>query len=375
MASSYYDILGVSKDADINEIKKAYRKLAHQYHPDKNPGDKESEAKFKEINNAYQTLSDPQKRQQYDQFGGDPGKYASSGGQGGFGDFPGGGGFDFNFGSQAGFDDLNDVFESFFGGQGGFGGRSSRSRKQTSRRKGVNLEMDLELTLEEASTGIEKEFKVSHNITCKHCSGEGNEPGTEVKTCPTCKGSGRVYQRMQTFFGVVQQETQCPTCEGFGKVFEKACSICKGKGFTKESEDVRVKIPAGIDTGDRIRVSGKGEAGYRGSEPGDLYLNIHLKKHKTLERRGVDIHSQVEVSIFDLLLGSKVDVYTVKGEVEVKIPELTSPGTKLRLKDKGMPKLNASQVGDHYLEIQVKMPKSLNKDQRLILQKLQSEVK
>jgi molecular chaperone DnaJ len=382
MAQSYYEILGVERNASVADIKKAYRKLAHQYHPDKNPGDKEAEAKFKEVNNAYQTLSDPQKRTQYDQFGGDPGKYAGGGPGGGAGGFNGGfsgfqnSGFDFNFGGVSGgqFEDINDVFETFFGGGAGRSSRGGRG-KTSSRRKGIDLEMDIELTLEEASHGVEKEFTVKHNITCTHCSGEGNEPGTNSKTCPTCKGSGRVYQRMQTFFGVVQQETQCPTCEGFGKVFEQACTVCHGKGFTEEKEQVGVKIPAGIDSGDRIRVSGKGQAGYRGSDPGDLYLNVHIAKHQELERRGTDIYSTVEIPFVDILLGTQIDVYTVHGELEVKVPELTNPGTKLRLKEKGMPKLNSGHVGDHFVEVKVKLPKKLTKDQKTILQKLRTEIK
>jgi molecular chaperone DnaJ len=369
MAKDLYEVLGVSKDADIAQIKKAYRTLAHKYHPDKNPDNKDAEAKFKEVNSAYQVLGDPQKRAQYDQMG-------SVGGNGGFGGFPGVGnqGFDFNFGGGRGFEDLNDVFETFFGGA--TTGARRGGTKTSSRRKGIDIEMDLKLTLEEAAMGVDKEFDLKHNVVCDHCGGEGNEPGTKFKSCPTCKGNGKVYQRIQTFFGVVQQETVCPTCQGHGKVFEQACSICAGDGYRVKTETVKVKIPAGIDTGDRIRVSGKGQAGYRGSLAGDLYLLVEIQNHPSLTRDGLDIYTEVEVTYLDVLLGASVDIDTVYGKMEVKVPELTKPGTKLRIKAKGMPKLNnTSQVGDQFVKINVKMPAKLNKEQTAILQKLRSELK
>lgn len=207
-------------------------------------------------------------------------------------------------------------------------------------------------------------------------AGEGNEPGTKFKSCPTCKGNGKVFQRMQTFFGVVQQETVCPTCEGHGKVFEKACSVCAGDGYRVKTETIKVKIPAGIDSGDRIRVTGKGQAGYRGSEPGDLYLLVNIGKHVSLQRDGLDIYTEVNVPYLDVLLGTSVDVDTVYGKMEVKVPELTKPGTKLRIKGKGMPKLNnPSQVGDQFIKVNVKMPSKLKKEQIAILQKLRTELK
>jgi len=383
MAQDYYSTLGVSRDSNTDDIKKAYRKLAHQYHPDKNPGNKEAEEKFKEINNAYQVLGDTQKRAQYDRFGVDPttnagGPGAGFGGFEGFSGFGGNaGGVQFDFGSNGNaspFEDLNDVFETFFGGNNFAGGRS-RSGATSSRKKGIDLEMDLELTLEESAKGVDKSFSLKHKMNCEHCSGKGNEPGSKVKTCPTCKGSGRVYQRVQTFFGVVQQEQTCPTCEGVGQIYEEKCKVCGGKGYNEKTEQIEVKIPVGVDSGDRIRVSGKGQAGYKGSTPGDLYLNINIKANPKLKREGQNITSTIEVDYFQLLLGTSVSVYTVWGEVEMKIPPLTNPENKLKLKDKGMPKLNNSQnLGDHIVEIKVKMPKKLSTKQQNTLQKLQEEL-
>jgi len=354
-----YQLLGVSKDASQDEIKKAYRKLAHQYHPDKNPDNKESETKFKEINNAYEVLGDAQKRQNYDRFGNS--ENSAGPGPGGF---AGGQEFNFNNGGSP-FEDLNDVFESFFGS--GFGGTRNNT-KTTSRQKGVDIEMQLQITLEESASGVEKTFQYKHNTICKHCSGKGHEPGTKVTTCPTCRGNGRVYQRMETIFGTIQQETTCPTCAGVGKIFEKACSVCDGKGYNQEVEELDIKVPVGVDTGDRVRVTGKGQAGYQGSQSGDLYLIIQVTANKNLIRDGQDIISTIEINYFDLLLGISIDAYTVWGTVEVEIPALTSPEGKLRIKGKGMPKLNNSNVkGDHFLKIKVKMPEKLSTQQKEVL--------
>ena len=385
MAQDYYAILGVEKTANTDDIKKAYRKLAHQFHPDKNPGNKEAESKFKEINNAYQVLGDQQKRQQYDRFGNDPSN--SSGGQSGqnpfegYGGGPGGQGgvqFDFNFGSGGSpFEDLNDVFENLFG-TGGFSNDSKQSRgrnSNTSRRKGVDLEMDLNLTLEEAANGINKPIKLKHNVTCKHCHGDGAEPGSKVKTCPTCKGSGRVYRRVQTFFGIVQQESGCPTCNGNGKVFDKVCTVCTGKGFTSTVEDLEIKIPVGIETSNRIRVPGKGQAGYQGSQAGDLFLNITILNHKILVRDGENTSCDVEINYFDLLLGKTVDIYTVWGEMELTIPQFTNPENKLRIKNQGMPRLNNQTIrGDHFVKLKVQMPKKLSKEEISVLQKISDKL-
>ena len=366
MAQDFYETLGVSKTASAEEIKKAYRKLAHQYHPDKNPDNKEAEEKFKVINNAYETLSDPKKRSSYDRFGSD--RYGqvppNAGGQNGQGF-----GFDFNFNDGSPFDDLNDVFEQMFG----FGG-GRRNAGGESRRNGVNIERDIELTLEEIANGVTKNFSYSHNATCDKCSGQGNEPGTDFKTCHTCKGAGRVFTRQSTIFGVIQQESVCPTCRGTGKEFIKACTKCTGKGFIQVNEELQIPIPVGVNDGQKIKVSGKGEAGYRGSTPGDLLLNVRVRKHPSLSRKEENIESELEINVFDLLLGCRRDVYTVWGEVEVEIPPLTAPDGKLRLKAQGMPRINnPASRGDHYINIRPKMPKTLNSEQIQMLEQVRNK--
>ncbi|MEM1312693.1 MAG: molecular chaperone DnaJ [Patescibacteria group bacterium] len=366
--SDLYETLGVQKNATQDEIKKAYRKLAHKYHPDKNPNNKEAESKFKEINNAYEVLGDSSKRQNYDRMGpsfSQNGGFNQSG-EAGFGNF-GGVQFDFGNASQAGgFDDLNDVFETFFGSS--FGSKRSSKNKAASRQKGVDIDMKLHISLEEAATGINKTFKYKHKISCKHCSGKGYEPGSKVTTCPTCNGVGKVYQRVETFFGTIQQETVCPTCNGVGKKFEQACRVCGGKGYNEETEELEITVPVGIDKGDKIRVSGKGQAGYLGSQPGDLYLIVDIENHRSLQRTGQDINSSVEINYLDLLLGVKMDIYTVWGDVEITIPEMTNPEGKLRLKGQGMPKLNnPGNKGDHYVKLKIKMPDKLSKDEKSTL--------
>lgn len=361
--SDLYQVLGVNKDASADEIKKAYRKLAHKYHPDKNQGDKELETKFKEVNNAYEVLGDVKKRANYDKFG------AAEGPFGGMGSGNGAGGFDGFSGSvnmsDFGFDGISDVFEAFFGGGGSpFG---NRNEKQATRR-GIDLESVINITLEEAASGITKKIEHKHNVKCDICDGLGFEKGSGVKSCGTCHGKGRVYQRVQTIFGVVQQEVVCPTCEGLGKIYEKKCSKCTGKGFNRISEELEIKIPPGVSTGDRIRVSGKGEAGYKGSGAGDLYLAINILPHKLFKRENLDISSIAEIDYLDLLLGTKLEVATVWGNVEINVPELTAPDGKLRLKNQGMPKLNNSTTkGDHYLNIKVKMPTKLSEKQKELI--------
>lgn len=373
-----YEVLGVPKNATQEEIKKAYRKLAHKHHPDKNSGDKASETKFKEINNAYEVLGDDKKRSNYDRFGDNAQNMNFGGGQGpggfGFGD---GVQFDFGQGGNGGFDDLNDVFESFFGsGFGASNQKRTRSRNSASRMKGVDIEMIMELTLEESAKAVKKTFSYNHNVTCDNCNGKGHEPGSKVQNCTTCKGQGKVYQRVETIFGVIQQETQCPTCEGLGKIYDKKCRICIGKGYNQNTEELEVEIPVGVDNDDKVRVSGKGEAGYRGSESGDLYLIIRIISHKQLIREQQNITSTIEIGYFDLLLGSRIDVYTVWGEVEVQIPPMTNPEGKLRLKGQGMPALNnPSNKGDHYIKLKIKMPEKLTNDQSEILMKIRDTIK
>jgi molecular chaperone DnaJ len=364
---NFYQILGVSKNATQEEIKKAYRKLAHQYHPDKNQGDKVAEEKFKTVNRAYETLSDQKKRESYDRFGSDrygqvPPSGQSQSNGGGFG-------FDFNFSEGSPFEDLNDVFEQMFG----FGSNGRRASGDSSRRNGVNIEREIELTLEDVSGGVTKTFSYTHNATCQHCQGKGNEPGTDFKTCHTCKGGGRIFTRQSTIFGVIQQESICPTCMGTGKEYIKACSKCQGKGFNSVTEELEIPIPVGVNDGQKIKITGKGEAGYRGSASGDLLLSVKLKKHPSLTRDGDNIYSDLEINVFDLMIGTRRDIYTVWGEVEVEIPPLTAPDGKLRLKSQGMPKWNNPQVkGDHYINIKPKMPKKLSTEQIQILTQIKN---
>ena len=353
--SNYYDLLGVQKSASPDEIKKAYRKMAHQYHPDKTSGDKVAEVKFKEVNNAYEVLSDPQKKSQYDKYGSvNPNSGAGGfGGQGGFG----GGGSPFE-GMDFGFDDgvnINDFINSFFNQQGGR--QQGRGQQRSSRAKGVDIEVGIELTLEEIAAGSPKTFDLKHNTVCKHCVGKGFEPHSRVSECKTCNGQGKVFQRYQTLFGMVQQEIVCPDCEGRGKIFETKCTDCKGQGYSQEVEPIKIEIPVGISQNERIRIRGKGEAGYRGSESGDLFLVVQVAEHAEFERDGTTIYSNLEMDYFDFILGTKRIVNTVWGELEVSVPPNTNPDSKLKIKEKGLPKLNNTKVrGDHILKLIVKMP-------------------
>lgn len=366
MATNYYDILGVDKTASTDEIKKAYRKLAHKYHPDKNPGDAESEKKFKELNNAYEVIGDAKKRSQYDQFGS---VGSQSGGFSGFGGFGQGvGGFDPSQFGMGGQDfGVEDIFESIFGGNPFGGGQS----KQNPRTRGVDLEVNMRIDLEDAAKGGKKTFKHTHSIKCEACEGKGYEKGSARKQCHTCNGRGSVYQRVQTIFGVVQQEMTCPTCKGKGVTYDKTCKVCKGKGAHQETEDITIDIPAGISSGQRLKVIGKGEVGYQGSIPGDLYINIIINESNKFKRNGLDVESNAEINIFDLIIGTKMEVDTVWGRFEIQIPPLTNPNKKLKLKGQGMPKLNQPNIkGDHNINITSIMPKKLTKTEMDAIKKI-----
>jgi molecular chaperone DnaJ len=367
MTADYYEILGVSRTASQDEIKKAYRKMAHKYHPDKNQGNPELEAKFKEANNAYEVLGDAQKRANYDRFGHNFSNVNNAGQGFGFDGVQ----FDFqDFAGQAG--GFEDVFESFFGG----GFSKKRRGEQTSvRSRGIDIEMPIDLTLEDIAQGAKKTVEFEHKVKCDHCTGNGAEPGTKLKVCPTCKGKGRVYNRVETIFGVIQQEAICPTCEGDGKIPEKNCKVCTGKGYTSKIELLEIEVPVGVSSGDRIKVTGKGQAGYKGSDAGDLFLKVNQKSHDKLRREGIDIYSVTEINYLDFILGTKIDVYTVWGEVEVQVPRFTNPEGKLRLREQGMPKLNnPGKRGDHYIELKIRMPKELDSGDMITLAEIRSKL-
>ena len=350
----YYEILGVPKDASADEIKKAFRKLAVQYHPDKEGGD---ESKFKEINEAYEVLKDTSKRQRYDQFG-----HAGVGGNGGaaggnpFEGFQGfnGQNINFDFGDTGG---LGDIFGSFFGG-----GQSRQGR-----RRGQDVAANVTLGFEEAIFGTEKELSVHLDDLCSHCKGSGAEPGYDLKTCETCKGSGQVNRVMNTMFGQIQQATVCPTCEGRGKVPEKPCTVCHGKGVERKHQAVKLKIPAGIDDGATIRLNGRGEA-MRGGEKGDLYVNIRVKPHKKFTREGDLILSDEHIDMVTAALGGEITVETVDGELTMKIPAGTQSGTDFKLSNHGVFHLRGDGRGAHIVTIHVDTPTKLSKKQKELLQ-------
>jgi molecular chaperone DnaJ len=367
MPADFYEVLGVSRTASQDDIKKAYRKMAHKYHPDKNQGNPELEAKFKEANNAYEVLGDASKRANYDRFGHNFSNVNNAGAGFGFDGVQ----FDFeDFAGQGG--GFEDVFESFFGG--GFS-RKRGGEKTSVRSRGIDIEMVIDLSLEDIAQGSKKTVEFEHKVKCDHCGGNGAEPGTTLKTCDTCKGKGRVFNRVETIFGVIQQESVCPTCAGEGKIPEKSCKVCSGKGFSSKVETLEIEVPVGVSQGDRIKVSGKGQAGYKGSEAGDLFLRVNQLPNDKLRRDGVDIYSVTEINYLDFLLGTKVDVYTVWGEVEVQVPRFTNPEGKLRLREQGMPKLNnANKKGDHYIELKIIMPKELDSKDMITLAEIRSKL-
>ncbi len=348
----YYETLGVSKDASADEIKKAFRKLAVKYHPDKEGG---SEAKFKEINEAYEVLKDSSKRQRYDQFG-HAGVGGNAGGTGGGSPFEGFQGFNsqninFDFG------DLGDIFGNFFGG-----GAQGQQRS----RRGQDVAVNVTLGFDEAIFGAEKEISVTLDDTCSHCKGSGAEPGHGLKTCQTCKGSGQVNRVMNTMFGQIQQAAVCPTCEGRGKVPEKTCSVCHGKGVERKHQTVKLKVPAGIDDGATVRLNGRGEA-TRGGEKGDLYINVRVKPHKKFTREGDLILSDENIGMVTAALGGEIDVDTVDGELTMKVPAGTQSGTDFKLSDHGVPHLRGDGRGAHIVTIHVDTPTKLSKKQKDLL--------
>jgi len=352
--TDYYKTLGVDKSASQDDIKKAFRKKAHEHHPDKGNG---NEAKFKEVSEAYQTLKDENKRRQYDQFG--------SSQAGGFGGQQGGqaGGFNqgnvhFDFGNMG---DLGDMFGSFFGGsaQGGQG------RRQTQR--GSDIEVILEIDFKESVFGVEKTLSLKKRVVCGKCKGDGAEPGSKVTTCKSCGGKGKTTKVQQTILGNFQTEAICSDCHGEGKKVDQKCTNCGGDGVEQGEEKIKVKIPAGIEYGQSIRLSGKGEPSPKGMA-GDLYLKIKVKKDARFERAGDDVNGQYHLSIKQAVLGDKIQVETVDGEVTLKIPEGTQSHTKFRLRDHGVPHLRARGRGDHIVQVIIDIPKKVSKGQKKALE-------
>ncbi|MDD4351583.1 MAG: molecular chaperone DnaJ [Candidatus Gracilibacteria bacterium] len=354
----YYEILGVAKAASDDEIKKAYRKLSKQHHPDVNK-EKGAEAKFKEINEAYQVLSDKQKRTAYDQFGhaGAQGFNGAGGGAQGF-DFSG---FDFGGGG------FGDIFENFFGG--GFGGGRSNSRTGGPRRGG-DLEIQINISFEEAVFGTSKELSITKAAVCDHCKGNGAEPGTKIKECATCGGSGRVKRTQNTVLGQIVTSTTCPDCRGQGKINEQDCTKCHGQKRVRAAEDIKFNIPAGVDDGSTIRLAGKGEAGVDGGSTGDLYVTILVSPSKQFKRQGYDIVSDLKISVPQAVLGDEIEIKTIYGDVQMKVPAGIESGKVLRIKDKGVQKVNSTQKGDHLVRITVDIPKKLSKAEKELYENL-----
>ena len=352
----YYEVLGVSKSADATEIKKAYRKLALKYHPDKNPGDKEAEEKFKEAAEAYDVLSNEEKKRRYDQFG-----HAGVGGagQGGFG---GGMSMDDIF-SQFG-----DIFGSFggFSGFGGFGG--GRSARRVNR--GTNLRVKVKMHLQEIATGIEKKIKVKKYVACQHCNGTGAKDGKSYSTCSTCKGSGQVTRVQNTILGAMQTTSTCPTCEGEGKIINEKCTFCNGEGVLMSEEVISINIPAGVGEGMQLSLSGKGNAARRGGVNGDLIVLIEEEEHPELVREGNDLLYNVFIGYPEAVLGETVEIPTIEGKVKVKIEAGTQPGKILRLRGKGLPDVNGYGKGDLLAKVNVWIPKNLSKDERKLVEKM-----
>ncbi|MDY4027972.1 MAG: molecular chaperone DnaJ [Butyrivibrio crossotus] len=343
----YYEVLGVSKDADEAAIKKAYRVLAKKYHPDTNPGDKEAEAKFKEASEAYAVLSDPQKRQQYDQFG--HAAFENGGGAGGAG------GFDFG--------DMGDIFGDIFGDL--FGGGRTRRGGGSGPAKGANILASVKLTFKEAIFGCEKELDLNLKDTCTKCNGSGAKPGTSPVTCSKCGGSGQVVMTQQSLFSMVRNVTVCPDCKGKGKIIKEKCPDCYGTGYISNRKKIKVSIPAGIDNGQRVRLAGKGEPGINGGERGDILVEVSISRDPVFERQDMNIYSTVPISFADAALGNTIRIATVDGEVEYDVKPGTQTDTKVRLRGKGVPSIRNSQVrGDHYVTLVVKVPEKLTEEQR-----------
>ena len=359
----YYEVLGVQKGATEEEIKKAYKKMARKYHPDLNPGDKDAEEKFKEVNEAYEVLSDSEKKARYDQFGFagvDPNFGAGAGGWGG-----GAGGAGFDFG------DLGDIFGSFFGG--GFGGGQAR-RNPNAPQRGESIRMNLTISFEEAAFGCEKELELDRYESCETCHGSGAAPGTSPETCPDCGGSGVVQTRRQTPMGVFASTAPCSRCGGRGKIIKEPCKDCRGSGMVRRRRKIQASVPAGIDNGQTISIRGQGHAGKNGGPAGDLLVTITVRPHELFRREGTSVLCEAPITFPQAVLGAELEIPSIDGKVKYDIPEGTQSGTTFRLKGKGIPALNGRGRGDQYVTVYIETPRNLNREQKEALKKFAEAV-
>jgi molecular chaperone DnaJ len=367
MAKDLYEVLGIARGATDAEIKSAYRKLALKFHPDKNKGDKEAEQKFKEINVAYEVLSDKKKRQQYDTFG-SSGNFGGGRGQAGAQGF---GGFDindFDFGGSSGF---ADIFETFFGG--GFSGGSSRSRsKKTGPMRGNDIEASIKISFDDAVFGCEKDLEITRLEMCEHCKGLGSEPGSSIVTCKNCGGTGEVRTVKNTILGQISTSQTCKECGGAGRVPERKCTKCGGATRIKIKDRVKVRIPRGVDNGSTIRIAEKGEGGINAGEAGDLYINLTVEPSKTFMRNGLDIHTEKEIHLIQAVLGDEVVIETIYGPEKIKIPAGTADGKVFKLSQKGV-KTYKGAVGNHLVKIRIKIPDKLSRKERELYSELAHE--
>ncbi len=350
----YYEVLGVSKNASEDEIKKAYKKLARKYHPDMNPGDKEAEEKFKEVNEANEVLSNPEKKAKYDQFGfaGVDPNYGA--GQGGYG---GAGGFDFG--------DLGDIFGSFFGG--GFGGGGRRNPNAPQRGESIRASLSVEFT--EAAFGCEKSITIDRSEQCPTCKGKGCAPGTTPEVCTECHGTGTVTQAQRTPFGMMQSQTVCPKCRGKGQIIHQPCPDCRGAGAVRKRRTIQVNIPAGIDNGQTISLRGQGHSGKNGGPAGDLLITVMVRPHEIFRRDGTAVFCEAPITFTQAVLGGTLEIPTIDGKVKYDIPEGTQTGTVFRLRGKGIPVLNGRGRGDQYVTVNIETPRNLNREQKEALKK------
>ena len=355
----YYEVLGLQKGASDNDIKKAFRKMAMKYHPDKNPGDKVAEEKFKEINEAYAVLSDPEKKEKYDRFG-----HAGVDPNSGFGGEAGG------FGGFGGFEDIFDMFGGAFGGFGG----GSRGRRNNGPRKGSDLQKAVTITFEEAAFGTKKEIRLNKYVKCKTCGGSGAAPGTSKKSCPKCGGTGEIRTAQRTPLGTFQSVSPCPDCNGTGEINETPCPDCGGSGKTRDNVTISVNIPAGVDNDSVIPIKGQGEPGVNGGPDGDLYIVINVEPHKIFERRGQDLWLEIPITFDQAALGDDIIVPTLEGKVSYKVPSGTQPDTIFRLKGKGIKSVRGNRKGDLYVKVNLEVPTKLNSKQKKAISAMAEKV-